>query len=481
MRDLQRDNNRNERLAERPSVRIKRININRKYSFPPIDASKKDSDIPSEWYVYSIRKFFRDIKRTIHSIKRKSVNYRQISVDFLKRKSKWYVNDLILRSKKDPHYFLSTQVLNSYEKTLKLKIGKNFNKLREYFEKYRSIYSGQYKTENPNLIDDYFETIDTTEKAYWYGWLLAEGNIRLHRRKYSLTLEIGVQDGIFIKRFIYTVGISPKKVLYIRRPPNKFNKDYHGTFSFSISGNYFARHLHDHGYPTGKKSHLIRFPIFIDNKLSMACLLGFFDGDGTHSGGTARIGTIKSKKFLEDIIREFGLDIEPRKHISNGELIGYYLPLEGQFFNELLINYKESLPRKRIIYKDPIKFQFSKEELQEMFMENSLISAREIAEKHYEVFGIRVTEATVYLYLRNVERLSKDEYYRLKTIELLGRGQSLRNIFKKEFNLKNYDIYGKKFFRRIFKEDSLVKGQNLYGKNIFKVIEEIYGSKRVLE
>ena len=82
------------------------------------------------------------------------------------------------------------------------------------------------------------------------------------------------------------------------------------TLKVTIYDRYFRDCLEDLGFIIGKKAGLIRFPDFSNSqffdvinksKLEMAFLLGFFDGDGSHSGGTPRIYTV-SKAFLYDII-----------------------------------------------------------------------------------------------------------------------------------------------------------------------------------
>lgn len=192
------------------------------------------------FYKYSIHQLFLDIKKTISKIKGELVNYRRLSVDFLKMRSKWYINDLLLRSKRDPDFFISTRTLNLYEKSLRSILGQNFNKIKLFLEKYSMLYSGQYNKVDPNFIDNYFQIIKTLQQAYWFGWLLAEGSIRFHRKKYFLAVEVEIDDGILIKRFTKSVGISPKNILYNRRPPNEFNEKYHKTFILNVSGKLFA-------------------------------------------------------------------------------------------------------------------------------------------------------------------------------------------------------------------------------------------------
>lgn len=55
---------------------------------------------------------------------------------------------------------------------------------------------------------NYFKKIDSKQKAYWLGWLVAESHLS---RKF-LRIQIGIKDGILIKRFIEDLGLNPRKV-----------------------------------------------------------------------------------------------------------------------------------------------------------------------------------------------------------------------------------------------------------------------------
>lgn len=443
--------------------------------------------------IYSIREFFRDIKNVINSLENKKINYHFLSTNYLMKKSKWYINDLILKSKRNHDYFLSTQTLNSFTKALKLKLKENFDKLNRYFIKYHNFYSGQYNQENLNLIDNYFQNIDIKEKAYWYGWLLAEGHVRMHRRKYELSVEIGVKDGILIKRFIQAIGLSPRNVDFTRKPPNEFSLNYTYTFSFRISGNLFGKYLYNHGFPIGKKSNLIRLPSFNNNKLSMSCLLGFFDGDGTHSGGTPRIGTIKSKRFLEDIVHEFELKKVPKLHFSNNKLIGYYLTLGGKLFNKLLDNYENSLERKRLRYKSSSwaglkrrKMMWTKLQLKNIILQNPNTRIEDLVKLHFKTFKISIAKGTLNNYLSKWNIKLKPEAFLIKDTrykrskDLLRNGVSLYTIYSKEFGLKGFEKHAANFFKNLFITDPLVKNtiKKLNSKyEIFNLLRKVYGPK----
>jgi len=97
--------------------------------------------------------------------------------------------------------------------------------------------------------------------------------------------------------------------------------------------------LKKHGCAT-RKSKIIELPELDNRQLYLAFLLGYFDGDGTI--GTSKI-TTGSLKFLEQIKQLFNI---PNKiHKRKG---AFDLYLGANLFDEMLDNYQNSLPRKRI-------------------------------------------------------------------------------------------------------------------------------------
>lgn len=59
-----------------------------------------------------------------------------------------------------------------------------------------------------DVFDDYFETIDSSEKAYWFGFLLADGCIRFQSRSAQITLELANQDYLHLQKFKEALGFT---------------------------------------------------------------------------------------------------------------------------------------------------------------------------------------------------------------------------------------------------------------------------------
>ena len=352
---------------------------------------------------------------------------------------------------KNTKYNLSLERLESYYQGLKKNIGIKADEFRIYFDKYFNdnkipkFQSRIYKF-HPNIILDYFKTIDIKEKAYWFGWLFAEAN--LYRRKEDQQIEfsvtVNVKDGIIIKRFIESIGFNPKYVKYRKRTKyNEKGEPYVSrTFRIKFKSKVFASNLINKGMFIGKKAGKIRLISLKSREFYLAFLLGFFDGDGSvyleDSGDISANIYSKSKLFLEDIKIQFQLPykiVKAKRLLKNGtEVIYYSIALGMELYNELMVNFQDSLPRKRIIskvtYNYPIKFLFSKEKLNMLLINHSL---EEIAGFHKKKYGIEINKTTV-AYWRDKWRLeSRDRkkfHFSKEDLAILMKQYNIQEIVK---------------------------------------------------
>ena len=199
---------------------------------------------------------------------------------------------------------------------------------------------------HPNIDIHYFKQVDIKKKAYWLGFLFADGFIKTNKSvPYRVGIDAGIKDVWFIDRFIKDIGVNPK---YIQNLKNRFR--------ISFSCKEIIRDLIRNGLIPGKnKSNNIKFPQLKTRHLNLAFLLGYFDGDGTQK--TSKI-TSGSKIFLEQINKKFRINHKIEMVRSGGPIDGreingvaYRLALGSSLFNEMLDNYKDSLPRKRNRFK----------------------------------------------------------------------------------------------------------------------------------
>jgi hypothetical protein len=237
--------------------------------------------------------------------------------------------------------------------------------------------------------------------------LFADGSLYNNKQdNLVISIELNVKDGLLLKYYIKAIGFEPKRVKYYKRlfrdkETNKIRLSR--VFRVRFSNNLFGENMVLNRFIIGKKSDKIRFPNLENRKLKLAFLLGYFDGDGKK--GTTRLSS-SSRLFIEDIKRYFKLDYstEITKYKSKTGKIktSYQFHLGADLFNEMLDNYEESLPRKRIRFQNTEerrkvaierfsgarKFKFNKQELNNLVWKYPF---KKIAEIHKDRFGIVVS------------------------------------------------------------------------------------------
>ena len=153
--------------------------------------------------------------------------------------------------------------------------------------------------------EDYFDVINTNKKAYWLGYLMADGCVSLYNNQYSLKLHTALDDNILIDTFIKDIDSSNKP--YIQEQ-NKNGKCYK-SYSVSLSSKHMVETLISYGITENKSGNEI-IPKNIDEKYYPDFIRGYFDGDGCasiDSQNNKRIGFIAPLNVLEDIVSIIGL------------------------------------------------------------------------------------------------------------------------------------------------------------------------------
>jgi hypothetical protein len=195
----------------------------------------------------------------------------------------------------------------------------------DQFKAYQDSYPfSQRSTNHKNLKYNYFDEIDSKEKAYWLGVLFADGNVGKDDR---ITFHQNLENSELVYNFADAIGFNKNKI-----------KDGDKVL-LRIGNKRLAVGLKKYGCIPAK-SKIILLPKLNSRRLYLAFLLGYYDGDGTVK--TSKI-TSGSKRFLEQIKEMF--KIKNKINIRKG---AYDLYLGADLFNEMLCNYSNSLNRKRI-------------------------------------------------------------------------------------------------------------------------------------
>ena len=203
---------------------------------------------------------------------------------------------------------------------------------------------------------DYFENIDSDEKAYWLGFLAADGcnyrretnatillNIHQKDLDHLIKFQASLNSNIPIKNLIQNDGFSNNT------PMSRF----------AINSMKMSKDLEKLGI-VPRKSLILKPPI-IDEKYYLPFILGYFDGDGSIcklKQYTNYEGSIQgTKEMLNWINSVLQLDCKLRQRNPNSNLNNYYISIGGtnKIYNILYKLYNSCnihLERKYLIYKE---------------------------------------------------------------------------------------------------------------------------------
>ncbi|PEQ90725.1 hypothetical protein CN481_16790 [Bacillus sp. AFS006103] len=145
--------------------------------------------------------------------------------------------------------------------------------------------------------ESYFENIDCHEKAYWLGFIYADGCVTFDYKRNSYIVSIALQksDNEHLESF--------KNYINSNHP---IGKDGRGCVQIRIYSRKMFYDLEKWGV-TPNKSKIVIFPNNIDKEYYSSFILGCFDGDGTiYSGKKKSVRAIfslcsGSRKMLEQI------------------------------------------------------------------------------------------------------------------------------------------------------------------------------------
>lgn len=209
----------------------------------------------------------------------------------------------------------------------------------------------------PYICDyEYFKFIDTESKAYWLGFIYADGWISVNSNTNSGQLGIQLQrsDVNHLKKFNIDInGNYPitygEKGCPISINPEKLNP-YCLIKIYSIN---MVNDLINHGV-NSNKSYSINFPTLPEN-LIRHFIRGFFDGDGCVRSRTRKISSGKYKQYpVCDIsCHEKNFLDSIREHIYKKGIHSYIYP-DGSNYRLYLSGLSDNINFLDYIYKDSI-------------------------------------------------------------------------------------------------------------------------------
>lgn len=128
----------------------------------------------------------------------------------------------------------------------------------------------------PEVRDlDLFEKIDSEEKAYFLGLLMADGSIKEDKTSYTLSLELQERDKHILYEFASFLGLPRERVRKTKR-----QKKNSITYIVVVGSTNFCNHLMDKGIVPNKMGHK-EMPSGVPLSLMRHMIRGLIDGDGT--------------------------------------------------------------------------------------------------------------------------------------------------------------------------------------------------------
>ena len=161
------------------------------------------------------------------------------------------------------------------------------------------------------IIETIFDEIDSEEKAYWLGFIYADGSIGSSEHK--LEINLATKDKTHLQKFADFIG----KTDGVRECTNFSNKGTAETIvRFQVRNKHLWNTLNNYGC-TPRKSLTLEFPnldIFKTEELVFDFIRGYCDGDGTlglyNIGETEKLrenlGFVGTEKFLIKITEILG-------------------------------------------------------------------------------------------------------------------------------------------------------------------------------
>lgn len=207
---------------------------------------------------------------------------------------------------------LIDDIIESYkntpeEKRSLTKLHKEFGIKRQTLAKYIKAKGLEVTNYQSSIkLDPYvFDSIDTEEKAYWLGFLFADGNISSKEDK--LEINLSIKDIAHLEKF--KLFLKAKNRIRIQ------NNQSNNICRFSVRNKHLWKTLYEKGC-IPNKSLVLQFPnlhIFKNRVLVKDFIRGYCDGDGSlgiyKSGNNKRtsISFVGTKQFLQRIEQVLGI------------------------------------------------------------------------------------------------------------------------------------------------------------------------------
>lgn len=146
-----------------------------------------------------------------------------------------------------------------------------------------------------DVNDEYFDVIDTQNKAYALGLYYSDGTV--HKTKNYVTISLQECDVDILYKLNNEFG-GNRKLTFIKL--NEKNTNWSNQYMFTVSSDKIHNDLIKHGC-VPNKSLILKFPNTIPHNLIRHFVRGYFDGDGSLSKKEDRCSLISTEDFCIEL------------------------------------------------------------------------------------------------------------------------------------------------------------------------------------
>ena len=190
--------------------------------------------------------------------------------------------------------------------------GIHYNTVKKILKEYNiSMRTRSESHTKDNRLSSIFSKIDSEEKAYWLGFLAADGCISGN----YIVITLQGKDIEHLEKFRKFLNVTDTKI-------QKYKRDNREYCRFSIANKQMANDLKQLGIVENKS--LILMPPNIPPEFEMDWIRGFFDGDGglSYSKNSNRWQSYanSTKEVLQWVCDKLNLNIKPFNQQHYGKL-----------------------------------------------------------------------------------------------------------------------------------------------------------------
>lgn len=285
--------------------------------------------------------------------------------------------------------------------------------------------------------NDYFKTIDSEDKAYFLGFLLADGCIS--KKNNSLSFTINSNDDYILETF--KKKLNAKNKIKRRKVYDARTNKYYDATGFQVSSPEIKKDLENLGI-TYNKSETFDFSLIVKNPYFNHFLRGLFDGDGYVSNNEKKtdvVMLISTKEFLCFLqTKYFTKETKLVQVAKNKNIYRLYLYGRNTCVDFLDWLYKDATIFLKRKYEKFLKIKNSEATMNTRFVTYTKIINLETKEENYFTSLKKAAEYynLCYSYLTTVLKKT-DNYKNLKFIRTKGKQQFLKKDESKFKHVNN--------------------------------------------